>query len=148
MEKQEVILTKCNFQLPLLHSFEFEMLRTTISHTDHDNLVILSSATHGCLMGFKGGKPVFIVWATFEKHLLLNHANVLVWSAGGQLRSGLRSVLRDEAPHLWGRGQCQMNKMQTVRTHLLLIGDYKHNSATEPKLPRHLQRRRHVRLPR
>ena len=84
-----------------------------------------------------------------QKGLLheLNHTNVSVWAAGGQLRSGLWSVLCDEAPHLWGRGQCQINKMQTVRTHLLLSGDNKHDSAAEPKLPCHLQRRWHLRLP-
>ena len=77
----------------------------------------------------------------------MNNANVLVWAARGQLRPGLRSMLRDEAPHLWWRGQCQGNTMQYVRTHLLLSGDNKHDSAPEPKLPRHLQRRRNLRLP-
>ena len=32
---------------------------------------------------------------------------VSVWAAGGELRPGLWSVLRDEAAHLRGRGQCQ-----------------------------------------
>ena len=34
-----------------------------------------------------------------------------------------------------------------IRKHLVLSGDNKHDSAPEPKLPRHLQRRRNLRLP-
>ena len=71
---------------------------------------------------------------------------VSVWAAGGELRPGVWSLLRDEAAHLRGRGQCQANIIG-CEEHILLSGDDKRDPAAEPELPSDLQRGRHLCLP-
>ena len=116
------------------------------------NIVYMDTQRRTCWESFltdtaKMYGALYVDFCMLSYNWFVFHIYIAVWAAGGQLRPGVRSVLRDEAPDLRGRGEWCHVKCVHPHDDVLISGDDKHNPAAEPELPGDLQRGGHLCLP-